>query len=163
MNQKSLFLALALVLALLAGCSSATPEPVSFDLHMTEYAFTPDTIEVKVGQQVTLNLINDGLLAHEVMFGRQVMQVENRPMGYMADMFESAGVEPVVSSAAGMEMDHHEEGHSGVMVVLEKTGDRATMTFTATEAMLGEWEMGCFEQDGVHHQAGMVGKFIVSN
>jgi hypothetical protein len=28
--------------------------------------------------------------------------------------------------------------------------------------MLGEWEMGCFELDGVHYDQGMVGTFIVT-
>jgi hypothetical protein len=48
------------------------------------------------------------------------------------------------------------------MVVLAKTGNEATITFTATEEMLGEWEIGCFSQEGVHYVAGMNGKFVVS-
>jgi uncharacterized cupredoxin-like copper-binding protein len=163
MKKLGLFFGLAVLVGLLGGCASSTPEPVSIDLHMSEYAFTPNAIEVKVGQPVTLNLINDGQLAHEIMIGKEVVVVENRPTMYATDMFEAAGVEPTVTGETGGEMEHHEEGYSGVMVVLEKTGDQATMTFTPTEAMLGEWEMGCFEQDGVHYQAGMVGTFTVSN
>jgi hypothetical protein len=30
-----------------------------------------------------------------------------------------------------------------------------------TEEMLGVWEMGCFEQDGVHYSSGMVGTITV--
>jgi hypothetical protein len=28
--------------------------------------------------------------------------------------------------------------------------------------MVGEWEMGCFAQAGVHYTAGMVGKLVVA-
>jgi hypothetical protein len=36
------------------------------------------------------------------------------------------------------------------------------VTFTVTEEMVGEWEIGCFLLEGVHYDSGMVGKFIVS-
>lgn len=32
---------------------------------------------------------------------------------------------------------------------------------TVTEDMIGEWEVGCFLQDGVHYDAGMHGTLIV--
>ena len=143
------------------ACSRKPPEPVSFTIEMSEYAFEPDTIEVKVGQEVTLELVNMGQLPHELMFGRQVMMMENRPNGYQVDMFASAGVEPEVMMMEG-EAHGEEEGHAGFMVLLEKSGDKATMTFTVTDDMVGEWEMGCFEQEGVHYEAGMVGKLVVT-
>ena len=153
---------LFLGIVVLTGCAQATPEPVSFTLDMKEYAFEPAEIEVKVGQQVTLELVNSGVLAHEVMFGRNVMKDNNRPHGYEIDMFETAKVQPMLTAADGSMMEaSHEEGHEGFMVVLEKTGDKALMTFEVTEDMVGEWEMGCFEQDGVHYDAGMIGTFTV--
>jgi len=144
------------------ACSRKPPEPVSFTIEMSEYAFEPDTIEVKVGQEVTLELVNMGQLPHELMFGRQVMMMANRPNGYQVDMFASAGVEPEVMMMEGEAHGEEEEGHAGFMVLLEKSGDKATMTFTVTDDMVGEWEMGCFEQEGVHYEAGMVGKLVVT-
>ena len=147
---------------ILAGCATATPEPVSLTLNMKEYAFEPAQIEVQVGQQVTLELVNSGVLAHEVMFGRNVMKDNNRPHGYEMDMFEAAHVQPMLTHADGSMMEaSHEEGHEGFMVVLEKTGDKVLLTFEVTKDMVGEWEMGCFEQDGVHYDAGMIGTFTV--
>lgn len=165
MNKKiSLPLLLAVAGLLLVACAGATPEPVSFTVEMTEYAFNPDTIEVSVGQEVTLDLVNLGALEHEIMFGRDVMMMDNRPSGYQQDMFEVGGVEPHVEMMAGEMSEHEEEeeGHTGFMVLLPETNDRATLTFTVTEGMVGEWEMGCFEQEGVHYDAGMVGTFIVN-
>ena len=139
-----------------------------FTIEMSEYAFTPDTIEVKVGQQVTLNLVNKGTLEHEIMFGRNVMMMDGHPNGYMEDMFDAAHIEPMVmtkgeQAEGGHEVSGHaEEGHTGFMVLLPATGDEASLSFTVTKDMAGEWEMGCFELEGVHYTAGMVGKFIVS-
>jgi plastocyanin len=154
---------------LLAACAgSATPSPVTITLDMNEYTFNPDTIEVKVGQPVTIEMVNNGTLEHELMIGRNVAMMDGRPNGFEHDLFAEAGIEPNVVGGM-MEMaedDAHteEEGHmhEGFMVTLPKTGDKATLSFTATKEMLGEWEMGCFEQDGVHYDAGMKGTFIVS-
>ena len=98
---------LVLLVGLLAACSGSTPEPASFDVHMTEYAYQPSSISVKVGQPVTINLINDGTLAHEITFGRDVVTTDNRPTGFKTDMFESSGVEPTVTAPDGSAVDLH--------------------------------------------------------
>ncbi len=164
-----------LVLVLLSACAQSTPEPVTYTVEMTEYAFTPNTFEARVGQQVTFELANNGALEHEIMFGRDVMVMDNRPAGYQHDMFEEAGVEPMVMMMESMEEGEHEEGegqvegdehdetevHQGFMVHLPKTGDKGTLSFTVTKEMEGEWEIGCFLLDGVHYTAGMKGTFVV--
>ncbi len=157
----------AAIAVIIVACGSTAPEPVSYTIELSEYAFKPDTIEVKVGQEVTLELVNTGQLVHELMIGRDAMMMDGHPNGYQTDMFESAGVEPMLMNMEGEELDHeathgHEAGHSGYMVMLAENGGKATMTFIVTKDMVGEWEMGCFEQEGVHYGAGMVGKFVVS-
>lgn len=157
---------------LLSACGgAATPEPLVMTIEMSEYAFSPEQIEVQVGQDVTLNLVNVGELEHEIMFGRDVMQVDGRPAGYMVDMFEMADVEPMVEMQEGMEMgdeheedeaEHDEDDHAGFMVFLPAGNDTATLSFTVTEDMVGEWEIGCFELEGVHYDAGMRGTLIVN-
>ena len=165
--MKGMFLRLFLFLggiAFLSACARATPEPLKVTIEMTEYAFTPNSIEAKVGQNVTIELVNKGTLSHEIMFGREVRMVNNRPSGYVVDMFETAGVEPQVTFIQGeppTSEGEHEMGHQGFMVVLSKTGDVATINFTVSRDMVGEWEIGCFEQNGVHYDAGMKGKFVV--
>jgi plastocyanin len=165
----------------LAACSSqAPPEPLEMTINMTEYAFEPADLEFQVGQEVTLNLTNSGALEHEIMFGRDVMMTDGMPNGYMVDMFESAGVEPVVSVEMSEETveegEEHTEGdehteedehmedehaHAGFMVKVPVTHDIYTMSFTVTEDMVGEWEIGCFLLDGVHYNSGMVGTLTV--
>src|SRR3990172_10805131 len=146
---------LSVIALLLGACGGgAQPPPVSFTIEMSEYAFTPANLELKVGQEVTLKLVNKGQLQHEILFGREVVMTNNRPAGYQVDMFATGGVEPTVTQSIMPE----EEGmmHGNFMVVLPIGAD-ATMTFTVTKEMVGEWEMGCFEQDGVHFDAGMKG------
>jgi len=121
---------------------------------------------------VTLDLVNIGVLQHELMIGRDVEMDAGKPSRYHEDMFEIAGIEPEVNvkSSMGMEPDHSEDNevghgdgdHEGFMVVLPPGEDTATITFTVTDEMMGEWEIGCFELDGVHYNAGMVGSLKVT-
>ncbi len=96
MKQLGLIQLLLTASILLAACAKQTPEPVTYTIEMSEYAFSPNTIEAKVGQQVTLELENKGTLEHEIMFGHEVMMMNNRPGGYQSDMFEMANVVPQV-------------------------------------------------------------------
>ena len=86
---------LALLASLISACAGSAPEAATHTIEMGEYSFTPNTLDLKVGQQVTINLVNNGQLAHEIMFGRDVVLENNRPTGYQQDMFEAGGVEPL--------------------------------------------------------------------
>ena len=61
------FILLALVAA---GCASG-PEKVEYTIEMTDFAFTPNTLELKVGQEVTLHLKNVGALKHNFDFNHE--------------------------------------------------------------------------------------------
>ncbi len=151
-------------LFVLTACSRSTPEQVRYTIEMNEYSFIPSTIEARVGQEVILEFINKGKLSHEVMFGQEVVKVNQRPRGYKTDMFKTGGIKPQVTYLRGKPpslSEEHEE-HSGFMLVLSQIDDSAMIKFIVTKNMIGEWEMGCFEQDGVHYDAGMKGIFLVN-
>ena len=164
------WLPLAAFVLLLAACAggkpenSAKPEPVKYTVEMTEFAFQPADLQAKVGQEVTIELVNSGVLEHELMVGRDVKMTNNRPDGYEHDMFAAADAEPMVMGGKedGMDMSGNGSEHTGFMVIVPNGSENATVTFTATNDMVGEWEIGCFSQDGVHYDAGMKGKFVVS-
>lgn len=63
-----------------------------------------------------------------------------------------------------MDDDHDDHGAAddALMVMVPVGADTTTVTFTVTEDMVGDWEIGCFELDGVHYTAGMVGSVTVS-
>lgn len=136
---------------------SSGPSAGEIRITMTEYKFQPDTIRVKAGQEVRLVLVNSGKKDHELMIGRKVMEMEGKPAGYQEDFF--AGLHPQVSGEK-LKQEEEEEEHAGFMVALEP-GGTATIVFTVPADRVGEWEIGCFEEDGVHYQEGMKGKFIV--
>jgi plastocyanin len=172
MKSVVIALSISLVALVLSACSSA-PQPLSMNIDMSEFAFTPNVIEAKVGQQVTLNLVNDGALEHEIMFGRNmIMGDAGQPNGYETDMFMMANMQPTVTfgegMSEGMDMGEGEMGmtsgeHGGYMVSLPGMGGQtAQMTFTVTEDMVGEWEFGCFAQEGVHYEQGMHGTMMVT-
>ena len=170
--MKKLYLAMIIGMGLLllsaCGSTNATPEPLVINMTMSEFAFSPNVIEAKVGQQVTINMMNTGALQHEIMFGRNMMMNNGQPDGYETDMFSMAGMEPSVTFAGmdgmdeGMMMGQSGMQHGGYSVVMPTGDQTAQMTITVTEDMMGEWEFGCFEQDGVHYTAGMVGTMRVS-
>ena len=147
---------------ILAACGGQPSAPVSFDVEMSEYVYSPDVLEVKVGQEVTLNLVNSGQVEHELMIGREVIYEDSRPNGFQEDLFATGGIEPEVSGGvpAGESADGHMHDNTGVMVTLP-AGEAGSLKFAVTSDMVGEWEMGCFSQEGVHYTAGMVGKLVV--
>lgn len=200
MKKTRLFTALVVLAAALfalTACGSSA-QTVEIRIDMTEFAYAPSTLELKVGQEVTLTLINVGALEHELMIGRELMQMDGMADGYMVDFFEFAGVEPVVTLPAGMEAEHADEegdehgedhgddhsdadtdehgedhgddhsdadtaehAHDGFMVTVQPGGEEVTVTFTVTEEMVGEWEIGCLYSG--HYEAGMHGTLIITN
>jgi uncharacterized cupredoxin-like copper-binding protein len=160
-------LLILLVAMLSSACQKTTPavEPVRFQVEMTEYTFNPNTIEIKAGQPVIIELKNGGLLAHEIMFGKEVVKNHNRPDGYRYDLFDNANTKPEVinGEAGGQAAVQHgvHGGHDGFMVTLPANNDTVLISFTPNTDMVGEWELGCFEQDGVHYDAGMKGRLVI--
>ena len=188
-KSRSLIVIAALALAAAScGGSAATPDANGeVVITMTEFEFSPNTIEVAPGQTVTFVLVNEGEKDHEFMLGRNVRIVDGEPSGFEVDFFES--LEPtVVPMDAAMNMgdmadgdmadgdmadgdmadgdmadgDAAHAGHTGFMVVREPSQEaRVTVTIPADAS--GEWEFGCFQENGAHWDDGMRGKLIIAS
>ncbi len=65
------------------------------------------------------------------------------------------------------EGEHTEEGehmdHMGWMVMSDAGSGATIIEFTVPADREGEWEMGCFEDDGAHYDDGMKGKLVVTS
>jgi plastocyanin len=198
--HKAIFITLMAFLA--AGCGSVfqpgpTPTPTQdpqnpvYNITLSDFAFTPDRIKLKVGQNVTFHVKNGSATDHEIMIGRNPLRNEN---GVLGDGFEQdffALTEPKVtgdaqvmgmpgsdmnmdmsasSSEGDMAMETQAPGgemgmaemENGFMVMFDSEQE-ATINFTVTEDMQGAWTMGCFEvsQGLAHFDRGMVGNVIV--
>ncbi len=57
--------------------------------------------------------------------------------------------------------DEHDEGHHGWMVMDAAGSEPSVIEFVVPLDRVGEWEMGCFEDDGTHYEDGMKGTITV--
>ena len=62
MRKKFMILASLLTL-LLASCGGGGPS-TTLDVTVTDFAFVPNTFTVPAGQEITLNIINNGAVVH---------------------------------------------------------------------------------------------------
>ena len=53
-----------LSLSMLITACSGNKLPTTIDLTMSDYKFTPDTITVPAGEEITLNVTNKGFVSH---------------------------------------------------------------------------------------------------
>ncbi|MFQ5879701.1 MAG: plastocyanin/azurin family copper-binding protein [Dehalococcoidia bacterium] len=153
-------LAMSALLAVACGEEKAThegtPAPAAqgpIQIRLGEMYFEPDEIRLQEGQQVTIELINEGAVLHEFMVGREVEMHNGTADGYEHDFFEGVDVEYTGEKA---ELEREEE--HGTEVELE-AGGKGVLTFTVPTGKTGEWEIGCFIPG--HYEAGMKGKLIV--
>jgi uncharacterized cupredoxin-like copper-binding protein len=58
-------LALSFVLAACGGSGGSSGGTTSIDVKMSDFKFTPDTWTVAAGKEITMNLSNDGTVAHD--------------------------------------------------------------------------------------------------
>ncbi len=163
-----------LLITLLPVCVLLLPIAISSQeksntvrIRIGDLYFKPETIILKGGQEVRIELINEGKIEHEFMVGRGVkmeedenethegmheaLEVEHEhheglheaPAGkskrFEKDFFE--GIKVVAQTENGAKfMDI--PGH-GTMVTLEPEA-KATLTFEVPTDRKGEWEMACF-------------------
>jgi uncharacterized cupredoxin-like copper-binding protein len=93
--------------------------------------------------------------------GHSMEEMDHSDEADMEDM--DHGDEEAADSADADEHDMDAMA-GGVTMLFQPVGsDSSQVTFTVTEDMLGDWEMGCFQLDGVHYTSGMVGTLTVTN
>ncbi len=128
---------LILLAVLLSACAGGSAPAAQITVNMTEFAFTPNVINVSAGQPVELTLINDGAVEHD--FVVEIIPVDD-------------------VSTEGMEMDHMSGDHAEYdLHSATAAGSTSTLRFTVTEP--GTYKIICSVPG--HADAGMVGELIV--
>ena len=140
MSRRMFFV---LVLAIfLTGCAGATPSDAGateITVKATDFAYSPASITVPVGQPVTITLDNEGAVEHDFVVDKiSVTDVEAREIG------------PAMHHQMGEMPDYDLHFYSNA-------GDSAVLKFTAMEP--GTYEIYCTIKG--HKEAGMIGKLIV--
>jgi len=173
-------------LLLLTACQH---EEKASTIHIVtgDFFFKPETTELKAGQEVKIELVNDGNIEHEFMVGRGVKTEDTHALGVMheADEVEHEASETGhehnegmhsahAATSRGFDQDFFEgidlktetengaefmrmPGH-GTMVLLKPHG-RAIIPFTVPADRIGEWEMACFIPG--HYETKMRGDIVV--
>lgn len=114
---------------------------------MADMTFSPNTLEVKAGETVRFELVNNGQLVHEFTLGDAALQATHQK-----EMLEMAAMGHDKNAHASMAGMHH-DGNSLSL----KPGESGELTWTFTRATA--LEFACNEPG--HYQAGMVGQLKV--
>jgi uncharacterized cupredoxin-like copper-binding protein len=125
-----------------ASCGSAgqSAAPTSVTLKTTEFSFSPNAVNLKVGQPVHLTLQNDGALGHDIKSDIPIASLTYQ----QADNPEEEQKENSANGELDVDFDAHHNGQ---------------VTFTPTKA--GTYTFYC-DVEG-HRPAGMQGTFTVSS
>ncbi|MEW6240793.1 MAG: hypothetical protein AB1564_08305 [Chloroflexota bacterium] len=186
--KRFVLVVLLTVLSLLAtACGGASPQGVRPDSSGTltimqqdaeggGMNFSPDMIVLTAGQHVRLIVENMGQKNHEFMIGRTVIFNDaGEPDGFEEDFFSpiadqinlelGMGASLIMDGQVmeGMDMSGGgmDDMHMGWMVMNNAGSGQSIIEFTVPESAVGEWEMGCFEDNGSHYDDGMHGKVVV--
>jgi uncharacterized cupredoxin-like copper-binding protein len=130
--HKTLFVLTLVISLALASCGGAASPTTNIDVTLIDFQFTPNQFTVPAGQEITLNVTNNGAVIHNFI---------------IMNLGQTVGTE------------FTKEDDANVYWKLEvQAGGSATESFTApTEP--GEYEVVCSTPG--HVQAGMVGKLVV--
>lgn len=183
--------ALVLVAAGIAWSAAKTPPigPLQTTIVMTDYQFAPNHLTWHAGDRVTLTVVNESQAQppkpHEIMFGRGPMEEEG-PFGpVQGDGFQTAllsgvaldieqGSDLTMLMAPGSQLsgvdpmsvltpEAREMGMGEMMnqfMAVFSPGASLTFSFTVPDTP-GDWEFGCFQQDGQHFLNGMQGTITI--
>lgn len=169
---------------------SVSVSPNTYTILMTDYEYSPDHMVWRVGDRVTITLIEKSEARppkpHEFMVGR-VSRTEKTAFGIrQEDGFETpffSGVTINLEAGAGLQMLMPGNAvltglapmklmspvpMDGMEHMEEMTGfmpvvgakGHLTFSFTVPDKP-GEWIYGCFQQDGQHFLNGMKGKISI--
>jgi len=131
--KKSLFLvAVVLILSLVLTACGASGPSTNLKVDMVEFMFEPSDYSIPAGQEITLDLSNNGAVVHEFVI-----------MKFGTNVGENFGDEDEANIYWEAELD---------------PGRSDTFTFTAPSEP-GEYQIVCGTEG--HYQAGMVGKLTV--
>jgi uncharacterized cupredoxin-like copper-binding protein len=120
-----------------------------------------DLVTVMLGEGAML-MIDDQMIMMDM---EEDMDMEH-DMEEDMDMEEDASMEEDMAMEEDMEHadeGEHDEGmgHAGWMVMDAAGSGPTVIEFVVPLDRVGEWEMGCFEDDGTHYEDGMRGKITV--
>ncbi len=154
-NSGFVGIAVLVLLAFLIPVASAqgTGKVEKFDIVMKDYSYTPNHMTWHVGDTVIITMKNESTdKAHELLFGKDV----NYSTDSFGKKFADGWKTPLFTSVdqvrftAGHDITELRADGPETIALAAKTGT-VTYTFVVPDKV-GQWEFGCFEEDGSHFQ-----------
>ncbi len=112
-----------------------------------------EPLRLQAGQDYELVFENVGAMQHEVLFGRELVKKDGRPVGYRTNLLEDVEVEiAAVQTVDGKPRQLLVEANGFEELYLDP-GASVTLGFELPAAAKGRWELGCFIAG--HYEGGM--------
>lgn len=122
-----------------------------------------DMVSVDLGEGAML-MIDGQTVGMDMAMGEEMAMGEDEETMAMGEEEESMAMGEE-GEAMGMEEEEQtaDEGmdHMGWMVMNNVGSGTTVIEFTVPADRVGEWEMGCFEDDGAHYDDGMRGTLTI--
>ena len=132
MNKKLLVISLVFAFVL-ASCGGGSGPSTTIDVTFAEFTFTPNAFSIPAGQEITLNITNNGAVTHEFIIMK-------------------------LGEAVGEDFGDEDKAQIFWEVQAEP-GEQKTVTFMAP-AEPGEYQIVCGTPG--HYTAGMIGALTVA-
>ena len=162
-----LVVSVVLVALVLAACNRGGGGQASDTWHikLKEYEFVPNTIRVKAGHTVKITLENVGKKDHEFIVGNNVDTSSGHPDGFLnpflsENEFNGIKAEQGGKSVPPSNLIEEEDIAKGGIAAIDAGSPAVTVQFVVPNKP-GEWQIGCFKDNGDHWDEGMRGKLIV--
>ena len=135
-------------------------QPVEINLSMDEYEFRPESIRFKSGEEVILNVTNEGKEPHQLAAGNFVKAGKS---GFNQPLFKNIEVKRSVGSQQLKPLTPEEK--QGNVIIELKPGQRGRLVFSIPFSKAGLWWIACFgrteSETETHYQKGMKGVMLV--
>ena len=135
---KNLFIILFVVL-FMTGCSGSSQTVTEITLNATDFAYSPVSVTIPVGEPVVLTLVNSAVVEHDFVIDKIATRVE---------MIQDSGSDAHHAHGAEKNYDLHFSAWPG---------DTSEIRFTVSEP--GTYTFYCSVAG--HKEAGMLGELIV--
>lgn len=144
-----------------SAATSASPDTI--EVTMEDFAYSPDTLTVPVGHDVTLAFTNTGSVEHYFVVGDTITTGRD---GFEQNLFSGVSIEKNKQAEGheGDDEEHEEEEEHHANEFELSPGGSGTMTFTLPPSKAGTYTIACFETTGgkKHYEMGMKGTLTVS-
>ena len=153
--------ALCAMMVLLTTRVATAADVHKVTLVMREYAFEPETIQLRVGEEVELTIQNPGRSTHEWLVGSGLLKQPDGK-GFQKDLFSlldpSRDGRRYSLERGGLASKAESIPRISSGLRLEPGGE-VTLHFTVPESARGEWQMACFFSG--HYEKGMKGTLVI--